>query len=751
MASVVGSIERIVFRSEESGYTVLSLRMSGNKTLTCVGVMQGINLGETIEATGEYKNHPTYGKQFAISSYAERLPEDQDSIEKYLESGAIKGIGTVLAARIVSAFGDDTLRIIEEEPETLAKVKGISKAKAVEISEQMKEKAEGRRVMLFLQKYGISNNLAVKIYDEYGNETYQILQENPYKLAEDIKGVGFLTADEIASRIGIHVDSDYRIRSGLLYVLNQAMGEGHIFLPREELFSKAQALLGVSSSYMQKHLMDLTLEKKVYQRAVEGEGDEEGSSYVYPFTMYRIERNVARMLGALNYREPDSNEEQVRQRIALVEKKTKLQLDISQKEAVAMAAEHGLMVITGGPGTGKTTTIKSIIHYFEMEDQSIALAAPTGRAAKRMGEATGREAMTIHRLLEIEGIPDDASGEVNMRFKRNQSTPLEADVIIIDEMSMVDLSLMHSLLLAVNPPSRLILVGDENQLPSVGPGNVLKDIIKSGVIPVARLKTIFRQASESDIVVNAHKIISGEPVRVDNRSKDFFLIQRANANLVLQVVLTLVKQKLPPYLGVSPYEIQVLTPMRKGVLGVEELNRILQKYMNPADPLKREVVHVDRTFREGDKVMQIKNNYQTEWVVKGNKGIVVSKGVGVFNGDMGILKRIDEANEIVHVELDEGRCVQYAYKQLEELELAYAITIHKSQGSEYPAVVMPLLTGPAPLMNRNLLYTAVTRAKKCVTIVGSQGTFENMIANARVTRRYSTLDEEIRMVYETNQ
>ena len=736
--TVTGYIDHVIFRNDDNGYTVMVLKgLEEEKELTCVGTFPAITQGASIEAMGNYITHPVYGKQFQISSYVEKMPEDALAMERYLGSGAIKGIGAALAARIVRRFGNDTMRIVEEEPERLAEIKGISEKKALEIAEQMTEKADMRRAMVFLQKYGISLNLGAKIYQKYGQSVYGVLQENPYRLAEDISGVGFRIADEIASRIGIHTDSDYRIRSGMLYTLLQASGEGHIYLPKEELFSRASRLLGVDVSYMEKHLMDMVVDRKLILKETE-----EGT-VVYPTHYYYLELNSAKMLCELNILCPE-DEQMMKKRISRIEKETGTELDEMQRQAMAAAAQHGLFILTGGPGTGKTTTINAIIRYFEEEGAELRLAAPTGRAAKRMTEATGYEAQTIHRLLELNGLPEGEQDGRAVHFDRNSENPLEADVIIIDEMSMVDISLTYSLLLAVTAGTRLILVGDENQLPSVGPGNVLRDIIRSGCFPVVELKKIFRQASESDIVVNAHKINRGEQVTINNKSRDFFFLKRYDADIIIRVVIALIQEKLPRYVDAKPYEIQVLTPMRKGLLGVERLNQILQRYLNPPDEKKKEKEIGQRLFREGDKVMQVKNNYQLEWEILGRYKIPVDKGAGVFNGDTGIMTEINEFAETATVEFEDGRQAQYSFKQLEELELAYAVTIHKSQGSEYPAVIIPILSGPRMLMNRNLLYTAVTRARRCVTVVGSENTFAEMIRNEKQQQRYSSLDKRIR-------
>ena len=724
-------MEHIIYRNADNGYTVLNL-VSGEEEITCVGIFSAIAEGENIEASGDYTDHPTYGKQFKVESFEEKAPEDEEAIERYLGSGAIRGIGLALAARIVRRFKADTFRIIEEEPERLAEVKGISERKAMEIADQVNEKRDLRQAMIFLQQYGITMNLAVKVYQQYGQEVYGIIRENPYRLADDIEGVGFRTADEIAVRVGIRMDSDFRIRSGILYVLLQASTEGHTYLPEEELTRRTGQLLEVGEEQIEKQYMDLAIERKIIMKQGENQ------TQIYAASFYYMEANTATMLKQLNvsYDVPDL---EIEERVRRIEKQTGMELDEHQMTAVKEAVRNGLLIITGGPGTGKTTTINTIIKYFEMEGLDIFLAAPTGRAAKRMSETTGFEARTIHRMLELNGGVDGAAG-----FERNEQNPLETDVVIIDEMSMVDISLMHALLKAVAIGTRLILVGDVNQLPSVGPGSVLRDIIRSHECNVVMLTKIFRQASTSDIIVNAHKINQGEEVTLDNKSMDFFFLKRYDADVIISVVLQLIKQKLPKFVDATPYDIQVLTPMRKGLLGVERLNGILQRYLNPPSPQKREKEHGDILFREGDKIMQTRNNYQLEWEIRTKYGLSVDKGTGVFNGDMGIVREINDFAETMTVEFDEGRMVEYPYKLLDELELAYAITIHKSQGSEYPAVVIPLLSGPSMLMNRNLLYTAVTRARKCVTLVGNEVTFAQMVQNTSQQKRYSGLCDRLK-------
>ena len=731
MESLAGYVEHIIYRNADNGYTVLNL-VSGEDEITCVGIFSAIAEGENIEAQGEYTEHPTYGQQFKVTSFEEKAPEDEEAIERYLGSGAIKGIGLAMAARIVRRFKEDTFRIIEEEPERLAEIKGISNRKAMEIASQVNEKRDLRQAMIFLQQYGITMNLAVKVYQAYGQDVYGIIRENPYRLADDIDGVGFRTADEIAARVGIRMDSDFRVRSGILYTLLQASGEGHTYLPETELTPRASKLLNVTAEQVEKQYMDLAIERKIILKQMEDQ------TQIYAASFYYMEANTATMLKRLNV-SYDVSDAEIEQRIRGIEKKSGMTLDEHQVTAVKEAVRNGLLVITGGPGTGKTTTINTIIRYFELEGLEIFLAAPTGRAAKRMSETTGFEARTVHRMLELNGGAEGSSG-----FERDESNPLEADVIIVDEMSMVDISLMCSLLKAISVGTRLILVGDVNQLPSVGPGSVLRDIIQSHACNVVMLTKIFRQASTSDIIVNAHKINHGEEVILDNKSMDFFFLKRYDADVIINVVLQLIKQKLPKFVDATPYDIQVLTPMRKGLLGVERLNGILQRYMNPPANDKVEKEYGSTVFREGDKVMQTKNNYQLAWEIRTKFGLTVDKGLGIFNGDMGIIRQINDFAEQMIIEFDEGRMVEYPYKLLDELELAYAITIHKSQGSEYPAVVIPLLSGPMMLMNRNLLYTAVTRARKCVTLVGNEVTFRQMIQNTSQQKRYSGLCDRLK-------
>ena len=734
MATVCGFVERIKYRNEDNGYTVLSLVNEGEE-YTLVGNFHYISEGEMIEAVGVMTEHPVYGEQMTVESYEIKAPEDTAAMERYLGSGAIKGVGAALAARIVRRFKADTFRVMEEEPERLSEVKGVSEKMAMSISQQIEQKKEMRQAMMFLQEYGISMNLAAKIYQEYGPRLYSVIRENPYQMADDIPGVGFKMADEIARKVGIFTDSDFRIKCGVLYTLLQATGNGHTYLPEEELLCQSSELLKVDRQFIEKHLMDMQLDKRLVIR------ETEGKRVVYASQYYYMELNAAKMLHDLNIR-GHMPEEEIRTKLLKIQKEEQIELDEKQVKAVVEAVNSGLLIVTGGPGTGKTTTINTIIRFFESEEMEILLAAPTGRAAKRMTEATGYEARTIHRLLELSGLPGDERS-ASMHFERNEENPLDADAVIIDETSMVDIHLMQSLLKAINPGTRLILVGDVNQLPSVGPGNVLRDMIESQCFNVVMLTKIFRQATQSDIVVNAHKINGGEMISLGKKSNDFLFIKREDPNAIINAIITLVQDKLPGYVHADIYDIQIMTPMRKGAIGVERLNTILQEYLNPPSEDKPQKETTGVTYRVGDKVMQIKNNYNIEWEVRNSYGIPVDKGTGIYNGDIGIIREINSFAELVTVEFDEGRLVEYSFKQLEELELAYAITIHKSQGSEYPAVVIPVFSGPRMLMTRNLIYTAVTRARACVCLVGVPDIFQEMVNNETEQRRYSGLKDRI--------
>lgn len=749
---IKGYVEKIIYTNSDNGHTILDVSLTSDEIkrlqaecpdyaddideeMVCVGTLHLINAGEYVVFNGDFTVHQTYGLQFRVTSYEESRPEDMDSIERYLGSGAIKGVGPALAARIVRHFKMDTFRVIEENPEELSQVKGISNRMAMEIADQVAEKKGMRNAMLFLGKLGIGMNLAVKIYKEYGEKVYEIIENNPYKLADDMEGVGFKIADEIAKNSGMELDSPFRIKSGILYALSAAVSAGHTYYPMDALIEEAGRLLGVFIAKPEEILTDLMIDRKVMVR------DVDGIKAVYLYSVYHTELAIAHRLFALKFEDmPD--EKAFDKDLHSIEKEENITLESMQREAVRASAGSGIVVITGGPGTGKTTTINTIIRYFERKGMDIMLAAPTGRAAKRMTEATGHEAQTIHRMLELSGILSDEIS--NASFERNETNPLETDVVIIDEMSMVDIFLMNSLLKAIADGTRLILVGDANQLPSVGPGNVLKDIIASGCFNTVRLAKIFRQEEAGDIVVNAHKINEGELFEIGPSSRDFPFIRRTDANAIINALVTLVKVKLPAYTDCSPNDVQVLTPTRKGSLGVERLNTVLQQYLNPPSNSKVEKEIGSIIFREGDKVMQIKNNYKIPWEVRGRNGIPIETGMGVFNGDMGIVDNINLYLSEMTVRFDEERYVTYTFKETDELEHAYAVTVHKSQGSEYPAVVLPLLDGPRMLMNRNILYTAVTRARKCICIVGSEQTFYNMISNENEQKRFSSLDIRIK-------
>lgn len=744
---IKGYVERIIYTNEENGHSILEISLSSEEVknlikdnpdlerdlsdeLVCTGVLYLIHPGEYIVFNGDFVVHPSYGLQFKVTGYEETQPEDLATMERYLGSGAIKGIGPALAGRIVRRFKEDTFRIIEENPEELASIKGISERMAMEIANQVAEKRDMRKAMLFLGKLGIGMNLSVKIYRKYGESLYGIIEENPYKLADDIEGVGFKIADEIARNSGVAPDSPYRIKCGILYTLQQATANGHTYLPMADLIERSQNILGTAINDSQDILMDLIISKKIVVRNVEE------TDVVYSSALYHTELSVAHKLIQLDttYK---VNEAKLSEEISNIEWQENIQLDDLQRSAVKAAIANGILIVTGGPGTGKTTTINTMIKYFENKNMKIKLAAPTGRAAKRMTEATGCEAQTIHRLLELSGILSEESN--GAMFERNEQNPLEADVIIIDEMSMVDVFLMCSLLKAIAVGTRLILVGDANQLPSVGPGNVLKDIIESGCFEVVKLTKIFRQEAAGDIVINAHKINAGELFTIGPSSKDFPFIKRLDSNSVINAMVTLLRDKLPRYTDSSMNDIQVLTPTRKGNLGVERLNSILQQFLNPKSEHKVEKELNGVIFREGDKVMQIKNNYKITWEIRGQRGITIDNGMGVFNGDMGVIDNINLYLSEITVRFEDNKYVVYSFKEADELEHAYAVTVHKSQGSEYPAVVLPLLDGPRMLMNRNILYTAVTRARKCICVVGDDRTFYDMITNENEQKRFSTL------------
>ncbi len=728
MPQLSGYIDHIIFRNENNGYTVLGLEDDKGEITTLTGSFGTIDAGQYIQVEGEFTRHPEYGDQFNVKTYEIREPEGVAAIERYLASGTIKGIGPALAHRLTSAFGEDTFRVMEEEPERLASVKGISERTARFIGEQVSEKKDMRRAMMYLQSLGISPVFSAKIYAKYGTVLFEVMAGNPYQLVEDIDGIGFKRADEIAAKVGISTDSPFRIRSGIIYTLMSAQTDGHMYLPADILTERAASLLEVTPETVADMMDELILESCLVENTVNGE------RCIYTSVNYYTELGCATALSRIQSEEKE--DPKLFKKISGIEKAHEMELDEGQREAVFTAVRNGVSVITGGPGTGKTTIIRILLDYFDQNGMDVLLAAPTGRAAKRMSEATGYEARTIHRMLEV-------GGENGLSFGRNEDNPLETDVVIVDEVSMVDIFLFNALLKAVSPGTKLILVGDADQLPSVGPGSVLRDIIGSGVYPVAALTQIFRQAASSDIIVNAHKINAGQKIKMDNKSEDFFFLERSGADIIISSIEYLVVKKLAGHLKVNPQEIQVMAPMKKGPLGVENLNKKLQERLNPPSHEKHERMYGDTIFREGDKVMQVKNNYQTVWEIRSKNGLLIESGSGVFNGDIGNVRRVDNVNGLMEVVFDDNKVVTYQTQELDELELAYAITIHKSQGSEYPAVIVPLVGGPQGFLSRNLLYTAVTRAQRCVLLIGSSEVVEQMIANKNESIRYTGLKERI--------
>lgn len=734
-----GEVGDIIFQNKDNGYTVFTILARGEE-VTCVGVVPMIHSGESLEVRGNWSNHPAYGKQLQVQFYEKSMPTSQSGMEKYLASGLIKGLGPKTSRKIVERFGDASFYVIEEKPDLLTEIKGITHEKAQRISEIFREQHELRKVMMFLQGFEVSPAYIMKIYKKYKGRTFEIVKTNPYRLADDVFGIGFKMADKMAANAGIAADDPNRIKSAIKYVLNQGASNGDCFLPKEKLVNQAVELLELHPLSVENAIRELQVESQIWQEKIAD------LDAVYLNFYYYAEMAVAKRLLELSMDCEGEDFNILEKQIQQVEKETGVQLAPEQRQAVMEAMSGGVLIITGGPGTGKTTTINTILRLLEKEEKEVVLAAPTGRAAKRMTEATGVEAKTIHRLLGTTFVSDDNRRQA---FDKNEDDPIEADVIIIDETSMVDLHLMHALLRAVENGTSVILVGDMDQLPSVGAGNVLKDMIRSERLRVVRLRHVFRQAQESAIIMNAHRINQGEDPILNENGTDFFFLRRAYGQEVLVTVQELVKSRLPKYTGHDGLaDMQILTPMRKGILGVQSLNQVLQQTLNPPSHKKQEKQFRQITFREGDKVMQIKNNYNIVWRCYNNHGKRTDEGLGIYNGDAGRITKIDDDNETLQVLFDDGKVVDYDFAQLEEIELAYAITIHKSQGSEYPVVILPVYSGPPMLMTRNLLYTAVTRAKELVVLVGLRETVNGMIANNREVGRYTGLAERIRNLYD---
>ena len=742
-----GMVDSVIYHNTENGYTVFTLRgqMEArdrfDDAITCTGYIPDLQEGEHLKLEGLFVQNQRYGLQLAISKVERTKPSSIFGIEKYLSSGVIKGIGAKTAKQIVARFGTETFHIMENEPEKLATIKGISLARALSFAESFHAQADQRRVMLFLQEYGITSTLAMKIYKRYKEETVESVKANPYRLADDIEGIGFKTADVIAHKLGIARDAPERISAGVRYCLWEAAGEGHSCIPNETLLRQGAELLYTTHDIIENELVRMQMDRLIVREK------NQDSSMVFLSPLYYAEVVVAAKLTSLSAMNITSNQQDTHQentRFAL-EKETGLTLSQSQWDAVVAAMSQGVFVITGGPGTGKTTTINTIIGMLESRGLTITLAAPTGRAAKRMTEATGREAKTLHRLLEVAFMSEDSRRQT---FNKNEESPLETDVLIVDEVSMVDILLMQSLLKAVAIGTRLILVGDVDQLPSVGAGNVLKDIIDSNTLATARLTEVFRQAAQSAIITNAHRINKGEYPTINDKEKDFFFVHRHTTDDVIATIGNLVQERLPSYKGFDPIQdIQVLSPMRKSPLGVTHLNNLLQAKLNPPSPKKKEREFRATIFREGDKVMQIRNNYTATWEVFNERGYSIDQGEGVFNGDMGTIHAIDDEAGIT-VSFDDGRRIVYDFSQLEELELAYAVTVHKAQGSEYKVVVIPVFNGPPMLLTRNLLYTAVTRAKELAVLVGEPEVLHRMVDNNRITHRHTALARRLKDMHE---
>ncbi|CEJ75195.1 DNA helicase [[Clostridium] sordellii] len=735
MEKIEGMISDIVFKNEDNGYVIAHLS-NENNDVVIVGCMPTLTVGESIEVEGKWVNHKTYGTQFEVSSFMPVTPSSIEGIYVYLSSGMIKGIGEKMAKRIIDKFGVDTLDIIQNSPHRLSEVEGIGSKKINQIAKSYEDNRELRNIIMQLSPYGITPNLCLKIYKKYKNKAVDVISKNPYKLAEDVRGIGFKVADKIAENLGIDKLSKDRIMQGILYSLNQSLASGHTYLPKDILVQESSKLLGVEKEYILDCILGLAYDQKIHIE--KGLGHED---HIYLIPYYLSENGVCKQIIKLAQSDFKDLNIDVEKEIEKVEEETGIKLANNQALAVKEAIKSGLVVITGGPGTGKTTTINTIIKVFENNEQEVLLAAPTGRAAKRMSETSNKEAKTIHRLLEM-GYATDSEELV---FLKDEEDPIKADVVIVDEVSMVDIVLMYSLLKAIKPGTRVILVGDSDQLPSVGAGNVLKDIIDSEVINVVRLNEIFRQAQESMIVVNAHRINQGLPLHLNVKGKDFFFIKKDTNEEILKEIVGLVSTRLPKFYNLDKLkDIQVLAPMRKGDLGVANLNIELQKYLNKEEKYKVEETLQKRIFRVGDKVMQIKNNYTKKWETEDKS----ESGEGIYNGDIGYIYHIDKENKIIYVLFDQTKIVSYEYSELDELDHSFCTTIHKSQGSEFPAIVIPVTWAPPMLLNRNLLYTAVTRAKKLVVLVGDVKYLEYMIRNNKTNDRHSNLSKKLNRLKE---
>jgi len=728
---IIGTVTEIVYYNSVNGYAVCDIETEDD-TITAVGYMPYIAGGDKVTLTGTWTFHQDYGPQFKVDFFEKNMPTEVSDILTYLSSGSIKGVRAATAQKIVDMFGEDTLNILEKEPEKLAKIHGISRKKALEIGEEYIKQQGVRNIVMYLQKFGITPQSAVKVYKRYGSASVETIKENPYVLSETVYNIGFKTADKIALEMGILPNAPIRIEGAVKHILTNASMNGHTYVPKNVLLDDLCNFLSITSEEAENVIV-----KMIFESKLKNENNTDGNQKIFLPKLFEAEVYVAHKIKKIaqnNNVEKDIDIEKV---ITDIEKSNNITLAEHQKSAIYCAMEKGATVITGGPGTGKTTIINSIIQIMDKLDKTVMLAAPTGRAAKRMTEVCGIEAKTIHRLLESSFSESDDS----MNFSKNEDNPLDCEIIIIDEMSMVDILLMQSLLKALKSHTKLIMVGDSDQLPSVGAGNVLRDIINSGVVPTVSLTEIFRQAKESAIVVNAHKINRGEYPEFNKNGTDFFIVKRDTAVDISHSIIDLFINRLPKAYRYNPlYQIQILSPMRKGITGVNELNIALQKVINPPDKKKKEKAFRNIIFREGDKVMQTRNNYDMEWTKLENPE---ETGFGIFNGDIGYIHRIDKEMESATIVFDDRLCI-YEFAKLEDLDLAYAVTVHKSQGSEFDVVIMPMYPCAPMLQNRNLFYTAVTRAKKLVVLVGRESCVQKMVENKSEQIRYTALEQKLR-------